>query len=56
MSDGLIVRGLERRSGILRFGSHEISKPSEMPGPAAEILYYTYFFSKSNLTQASHLS
>lgn len=35
LTDSLIVCNLEKRSGILRYSSPEISKPREMPGPTA---------------------
>ena len=53
LSNGLIVRGLKRRSGVLRFGSQEVSTPSKMQG-LSFILYI--LISQSNLTQTSHLS
>ena len=50
LSNGLIVRGLKRRSGVLRFGSQEVSKMLGL----SFILYI--LISQSNLTQTSHLS
>lgn len=54
LSGGLIVQSLEKRSGILRSGSHEISTPDKMPGPVAKFYIIHVLFSFFKFREQSY--